>query len=189
MSLQRTPIPLGQFFSKNVLSIQVYPLVQNPSAIPTGDPFHQVDVSGLSLVFSIFNSSGSTLLATQSTFTTDATQQTLTGSVDCNTAEMASAVTTDPTQVLIEARFTDSSGVSKNIRAEGSSTVIRKQFNSTGSPTPVAGNTYLTDKETAALYLPKSGVASGSFTMLDASNRRWLFYIDTDGTPKTALLS
>lgn len=188
-SLVRTLVPLGQFFSQNKLNLEIYPLVQNPSAIPTGDPFHQVDVSGLSVVFSILDSTGATVLASQSTFTADVTRGTLTGILDCNTANMVMAVTAGDAQVIIEVRFTDSSTVSKNVRASGSSTIVRKQFNVSGSPTPVGADVYLTDKQTLALFVPRTGSEGDNFSML-SGGQRYLVYIDaTDLTLKASPVS
>lgn len=189
-SLQRTPVPLGQFFSQNKLNLEIYPLVQNPVALLNGDPFHQVDVSGLSVVFSILDSTGATVLASQSTFTADVTRQTLTGILDCNTANMVSAVTAGDAQVIIEVRFTDSSTVSKNVRASGSSTIVRKQFNTSGSPTPSGADVYLTDKQTLALFIPRVGAAGDSFSLRSPDGTKtMLLYLDNDGTFKTTPVS
>lgn len=176
-STEITPFPFGQFFSRNNLNLEIYPLVVKPGiAFASSDPFSQVDVSGLSLVLRIMDSTGATVLATQSTFTADATKGTLTGALNCDTVEMAAAVTSDPTAVIIEARFTDSSGVSKNIRASGP-TSIRKQYNVTGSPTPIPGQTYLTEEESRALFVPRTGAEKDSFSMM-AGGQRFLVYID-----------
>lgn len=184
-----TQTPFEQFFSKNALNLEIYPLVINPTSVPAQDPFNIVDVSGLSLDASIYDSTGATLLATQATFTPNSSTGTLTGSLDCNTGPMASAVTSDPTQILIEFRFTGSFG-SRNVRAAGASTVIRKQFNSSGTPAPVAGDVYLTEKQIRAMFIPREGSPGDSWTAYSPDGtRKFLVYFDNDGVLRTDPIS
>lgn len=174
--------PFDLFFSRNTLNLEVYPLVLNPAAAYTEDPFSVVDVSGLSLVASIYDSTGATLLASQSTFSTDVNLGILTGTLNCDTVAMGTAVTTDPTQVLIEFRFTGSAGWSKNVRASGSTTVIRKQFNVTGTPAALAGAYYPTLDEVRAMFLERDGTAGASYTLKSADGtKRVVVYLDNSG--------
>lgn len=185
-STEKTQQPFGQFFSKNALNLEIYPLVLNPTAAINADPFNVVDVSGLSLVLSILKADGSAVLATQSSFTADAAAGTLTGILDCNTGDMGTYVAADPTRILIEARFT-SSGVSKNVRAEGTSTEIRQQFNYTGTPTPVANDTYLTEAMIRAMFVPRDGSQDRGkgFTLVSQDGTKtFLVFGDNDGSVK-----
>lgn len=179
-SISRTQTPFDYFFSRNTLTLEVYPVVLNPVAFPTGDPFNAVDVSGLSLVASVLDTSGNTL-ATQSVWASDAARNTLTGAINCDTVDMAAWVTTDPKRVLIEFRFTGTAG-SRNVRADGESTVIRKQFNVTGAPVPVTGAYYPTLDEIKALFVAREMAAGDSVTWKSGDGtKRILEYLDNDG--------
>lgn len=155
-SKQITQIPFGQLFSKDSITLEVYPVVINPGALPTQDPFNAVDVTGLALTFALFSSDGATTLATVSSFTADAALGTLTGQLNCDTGAMGTYVDADPKQILIEARFVSSTGA-RNVRASGVSTVIRKQYNTSGTPATIGNPTYPTLEEMKSLFMLRIG--------------------------------
>lgn len=188
-SPEKSQVPLGQFFSQDLIQLEIYPLILRPFSVPTQDPFQQVDVSALACTFAIFNSTGSTVLASTSSFTSDTEAGTLTGSIDCNTVPMAAAVTTDPTQILIEVRFSGTFG-SKNVRASGNATLVRKQFNTTGSPTPLAGAVYLTRDELLNMFVPREMQAGDSISWKSSDGtKRVLEYLDNTGVLRQDAIS
>lgn len=193
-SLQATRQPLGQAFSRNELLLRVYPLELNPSAALGSDPYSLVSVSGLSLVAAVLDPSDGTVLATNSTWTEDTSNNTLTGKLDLDTSEMSTFVGSNKSVLVdIEFRFSNSTLGEKTVSAKGSGTsgaqTIWKQFNVTGSPTPVPNETFLTEAASKALFVNKTGLAGEGFTLKSPDGTKTiLVYCDDNGTLKTAAL-
>jgi hypothetical protein len=171
--------PLGLFYSRNNLNLKVYPLVNNPSAgLSSSDPYQVVDVSGLSLVAAILDTSGA-VLAQGSTFTADTAQNTLTGALNCDVAAMTTYATDiNGKDVIIEFRFTGSFG-SRNCRALSK---VYKQINVTGTPDPNPTVTYITTNEFETRGLLRDGVAGEVKTWVSSDgSSRGLQYWGNDG--------
>jgi len=184
-SRQTTNQPFGQFFSRNNLYLQVFPVVVNTAAT-LSTPLAACDVSGMSLVASIYSSDGATVLATGSSFTADTSAGTLTGNVDCNTVAMASYVSTATTaSVIIEFRFTGAYG-SRNVRTTGT---IQNQRNYSGSPTAIPDTTYVTTPEmNARALLRDNGAGVGYILTSPDGTKRGYVYLSNNGTLECDLL-
>lgn len=171
--------PLGLFYSRNSLNLRVYPLVVNPLAsAATGDPYQIVNVSGLSLVAAIYDLDGNTL-AQGSSFTPDASQNTLTGALNCDVAAMVTYATEiNGKDVIIEFRFTGTFG-SKNCR---SLSKVYLQLNETGTPDPDPTVTYLSIPEFEARAMLQEGRAGEVKTWISPDgSKKVIQWLDNDG--------
>lgn len=196
--LDKTPTfePFGRLYDQNNLNLVIYPLEINPSARVGFDPYTQLSVSGVSLSAYIFDSTGTTVLASQTVFTADAAAGTLSGTLNLNTAAMVNyAPTVTGKDVIIEFRFVTSIGtitVSTPRPGDGTGTPAKvyKQFNVSGSPVAVANETYLSENQTRALFVLREGLAGQSFTLLSADGtQKILCYCDNDGVFRTDLIT
>lgn len=164
-----SPNPFAQFFSKDNLNLDIYPMVLQPSvAFGSNDPFDQVSLSGIAVVLAIFDPIG-TLLASQSTFTSNPSTGILTGQLNCDTVPMAAYVTSDPKAVIIEARFTGAT-FAKNVRANS---FVRQQFNTGATPITIPNPAYPTLDEMKALFIQRQTSPGDS-----------ILWISPDGTKK-----
>lgn len=166
-------------FHVDELYMSIQPLIQSPDGLVTSQPYSVPDGSGYSLSVALFDVTGATTLAgIASTWTPDGTAKL--GSLDLNTAAMATAFTSGGTTqitALLYFQFNDGNGVTTLFKQI---TVLRSYLNS-GTPSAVAGVRYLTDADEARYVKYSGNTAPIELVCATDATKKNLLYTDTDG--------
>ena len=141
------------------ISIRLQVLEIDPSG-GSNAPYSIVDPSGVAATVAIGSTDFGTVYAQQTSFAVDG--QYLTGLLDLNTSEMATAMgSATKISAILAVQTVDSAG---RVSCQRGIT-IEKALIRSGTPTPTPGATYLTADQTAAIYAKKIGLPSESITL------------------------
>lgn len=142
-------------------------------------PYTAVDLTGASLIYKIWDITGVTVLASQTSWTADSTVTKFSGTVDLFTANMVTAITgiavTGYLTAILEIQLTLGDGTIYTYRDNGFR--IGKALNLAGSPVASGSDTYNTTVQSAALYVPQDGPAGGFFVMRSAAGIKLQIYV------------
>ena len=178
------PFTIPSWFHQNAKDIRATFLRLNT----TGDfdtPYTKVPAAGLTLSAKLFTSDGATVLASQATWTINATDtNALDGVLNLNTAAMATAFTSGATtsiQAILEFKMTEPSGGETTWQQ---TITIKRQYDVVGSPVVIPPDTYLTEAQSDARYVHFTGNQNGaSITLVSADGTRTgILYVGDDGT-------
>jgi hypothetical protein len=168
-------------FHQDKLYFSVQPLIINASG---GDsaPYSLPDAANYSVTVLIVKASdGTTLAGPMSSWTVDGTAKA--GSIDLNTAAMATAIAATPTGIsaLIQFQFDDGANVKTTLEQ---TLAIRRTYITAGTPSELPVASYLTREECIALFVKFSGNPLGaSITLRDATDTYDLILkCNTDGS-------
>lgn len=184
--------PFGKIYHQNNLNLVVYPLEANPDARVGLDPFTQVSASGLSLSAYVYDSTGATVLASQSSFTADTAANTLAASLNLNTAAMiAYATSLTQNQIIVEFRFTNSNGeITVATNRQSPYANVLKQLNTSASTPVTPGETYPTTNEMNSRCLLRDNGAGVGYTLMSPDgSRKVIIYLDNDGVVRQEAIS
>lgn len=185
--------PFGKIYHQNNLNLVVYPLELNPDAsLASSDPFTQVSASGLSLSAYVYDSTGATVLASQSSFAADTTANTLAASLNLNTAAMiAYATSLTQNQIIVEFRFSNSNGeITVATNRQSPYANVLKQLNTSASSPVTPGETYPTTNEMNSRCLLRDNGAGVGYTLMSPDgSRKVLIYLDNDGVVRQEAIS
>lgn len=148
-----------------------------------GTPYTKVPVAGLTLSVKVFSSAGA-LLASQSTWVADTGAATLSGVLNLNTSEMATAFTSSATlsiSAFIEFKVSEAGGGETTFQQ---AITIKRQYDVAGSPSATPAATYLTEDQSNARFVRFSGNGDGaSITLRSASGTyEVIISVNDDGT-------
>ena len=151
-SAQRVTFPSP--YHEDNLRLVIHPLEVEPSNTPAQGPFSELDPTGWGLTVKIFNSTGATVLASQTSWTV--VGNTLVGSLNCNTVAMAAAIGSSSSIAgIVEFEFTDTNG---KITIQGNITILHEWIIA-GSPAAIENETYLTESASIGKFVAKVGEA------------------------------
>ena len=180
-----TYVTLPAPFHEYNLRLIIHPLEVDPSRALNLGPFAELDPDGWALNLSIFNSSGSSVLAQQTSWTAEG--NTLVGSLNCNTANMVTAMTgVNSIQAVLEFEFTDANG---KITIQQSITINREYITS-GTPAPLENESYLTESASRAIFVAKQGAAGEGLYLTSPDGTKVIFcYCDDNGVFRSDLVT
>jgi len=114
-------------------------------------------------------SDGSTVLASQTSWTANAANNTLAAALNLNTANMQTAFpalpggfSTKTLAAILEFQINDGTG---ELTCYKRNITIDREWNTTGSPVAIPGVTYYNSDEINALFARKLGEAGGTITL------------------------
>lgn len=178
------PFTLPSWYHQNAKDLRATFLRLNTTGA-FGSPYTKVPATGLSFSAKLFTSDGATVLASQITWTVNATDaNALDGVLDLNTAAMATAFTSGSTTsitAILEFKMTETSGGTTTWQR---TVTIKRQYDVVGSPVAVAPDTYLTEAQSDARYAKYAGNGAGaSITLLSAAGTyQVIISVNDDGT-------
>jgi hypothetical protein len=161
--------PLASPFHQDKLYLSIQPLEINPSGALTSDPYTTLDGAGFSLSVLVTTTTGTTLAGPQTSWAVDG--QAKIGSIDLNTAAMVTAFTSGSTlyvDAYIYFQFDDGSNRKVTIKSD---LRILRSYLTSGTPSELPLETYLTRDECLALFVKWSGNAPGAaITLVDSTD-------------------
>jgi hypothetical protein len=157
-------------------------LKANPTGNQQTRPYTLVDISGASLTAKLYNSLGTTILASQSTWTKDTSNNILSAQLNLNTAAMVAAVGSSAsitTQLELTLLLSDGQYTVRN-----DTLTIYRALNSAADPVPVPGQHHLTLEEAIGIFVQFISPAGATITLRspDGSQER-ILGVDNDGNP------
>ena len=186
-SRENTVVRFPAPYHQDNLSLVIHPLEIDTSRTPNQGPFAEISGTGLSLVVKIFASDGTTVLASQTSFT--ASGNTLVGTLDLNTGAMATAIASgDITNAILEFEFEYTDGSTLTVQQRDF--IIYEEFIIAGSPVAIPNETYLTENASLSLFVKKVGAAGEGFYLTSPDGTKTIYcYVDNNGVLKTDLVS
>lgn len=183
-NVSATPVLFPKVFHQDNLRLVIHPLEVDPSRAPNLGPFAQIDPTGMSLKVGIFDSTGDTTLALQSTWTVDG--NTLVGTLNCNTAEMTAEIgSADSITGILEFEFTDSDG--NKITIQQDTLTIEREYIVSATPDPIPNETFLPEAASLAMFLLKEGTAGEGRIWVSPDGTKKVFqYLDNNGVMQYA---
>jgi hypothetical protein len=173
--------PFSSPFHQDKFYLNVQPITADPGSTSSA-PFKVVDAANFSLTILITKTDGTTLVGPITTFTPNGLAKL--GSLDLNTAAMATAFTS-PSTTSVDAyvyfQFDDGSNTKITIKGDFS---IKRTYITTGTPTEQPLATYLTRDECIALFVRFAGNPAGSSITLPDSTSTYnlILKCNTDGS-------
>lgn len=177
---QRTKI--AACFHQDKITIAIHPLEIDPTRPQNRGPYSELDPAGWTASVKVFNSAG-TVLASQTVWAVSGT--TLTGSLDLNTAAMATEFPVIPSSIttitgIFEVEITDGTGA--KFTFQDTAFVINREYITAGSPSALPATSYYTKDELNALFVRFSGNPDGATITLTNGARETILGVDSDGS-------
>lgn len=162
-----SPKPFASPFHQDKLYFSVQPLEIDSIGAQTGAPYEVLDGSAFSLSVLVADTSGTTLAGLATSWSPNGTAKI--GSIDLNTAAMATAFTSpSTTQISAEIYFQFDDGANRKTTIKDTLTIKRSRI--TGStPSELPVDSYLTRAECLALFVKWSGNPAGKKIALSAT--------------------
>lgn len=143
------------------LNLAIRALARNPDSIQTA-PYSYLDLSGCTLAFRIWDSTGTTILAAQTTWGIGANNNILTAQVDLFTSAMQAAIASlgpkDTLSTILEITLTFSDGV---YTYRNNDFRIGKSLNTSGTGSTIPSGRVLTYDEAVGMFVQFFGNTSG----------------------------
>jgi hypothetical protein len=155
-------------FHQDKLTLAIWPLEADATRAANSGPYTQLDPTGWSAQVKVFSTAG-TVLASQTSWTVSG--NTLTGSLDLNTANMATEFASSATTyitAIFEVELTDGSGAKFTFQTR--SFEIKREYITAGSPTALPLASYPTWDEVLAMFVRFSGNPDGASITLRSAN-------------------
>jgi hypothetical protein len=176
--------PVSSPFHQDKLYLSIQPLVVEPSGSQTQNPYQVLDASGYSITVLIITADASATTLAGPTVMASVDGTAMAGSVDLNTAAMATAFTSSATtsvdaKILVQI----DNGSTQKITVSGTLTINRTYI--TGStPSALPLPSYLTRDECIALFVKYAGNPPGaSVTLTDStSTYQTVWQCNSDGS-------
>jgi hypothetical protein len=150
-------------FHQDKLTLSLHPLEIDATRTPVQGPFAELDPTGWSASVKVFKTSDGTVLASQTSWTVSG--NTLNGSLDLNTANMAlefpaSPLTTKTITAIFEVEITDGNGA--KFTFQDTAFVINREYIVAGSPTALPLTSYYTAAEMDQLFVKFANNPAGA---------------------------
>ena len=186
---ENTAVRFPNPYHQDNLSLVIHPVEIDTSRTPNQGPFAEISATGLSLKVKIFKADGTTVLASQETFTADG--NTLVGALNLNTAAMSTAITAaagDITTAIVEFEFTYTDSTSVTIQQRN--LTIYKECITTGSPVAIENETYLTEAASRSIFVKRVGEpGEGQYFTSPDGTKQVFQWLDNNGVLHTDLIS
>lgn len=174
---------LPSWYHQNVKDIRATFLRLNTTGTFVA-PYVKVPAAGLTLAVKVFTAAG-TILASATSWTINPTDaNALDGTLNLNTAEMATAFTSAATlsiTAIIEFKMTEAGGGTTTWQE---SITIKRMYDVAGTPDPSPTETYLTENQCLARFVQFTGNGNGASITLKSADgtHEVIISVNDDGT-------
>ena len=172
--------PLANAFHQDMLCFSVQPLLIAPLGSQSSTPYEVVDASAFAVTALVTKTDGTTLAGPSTFATVDGTA--VAGSIDLNTAAMATAFTSSSTLEVSAYLFLQINDGSTNKTTIQASLTIKRSYITSGTPSELPISSYLTREEQLALFVRWSGNESGKMIELVNGAYKTIIGCNADGS-------